>query len=255
MLFLINISHGPENIFFITAGFKGIIYIATYVSWILLLSSTPSSASDALGIFPPGSKPYGLSYEDHIKNFWKFIISLPKEKNPWHDETGANCALAQSGKNSSIFYLGGNGGGQPKRWERTCTVPSGKGLLIPVMVVEVSDKEVRGKSMEELRQIAKKDQDSVTSLYLKINDKEYKPEEISKYRTSTGSFEVVFPENAIFNVTKGPSKAVADGHYIITEPLPRGNHTVHYKSSLTCEGTDCVDHKFSQDIKYNIIAE
>jgi hypothetical protein len=204
-----------------------------------------------LGIFPPSIKPYGLSYEDHIKNFWKFIISLPKEKNPWYDETGAKCTSAQSGKNSSIFYLGGKeGGGQI---ERTCTVPSGKGLLIPVMVVEVSDKEVPGKSMEELRQIAKKDQDSVTSLYLKINDKEYKPEEISKYRTSTGSFEVVFPDNGIFGVMEGGvSRAVADGFYIITERLPRGNHTVHYKSSLTCEGTDCVDQKFSQDIKYNI---
>jgi hypothetical protein len=246
---------GHENIFFITHGFKGIIYIATYVSCILVLSSASSSASDTLGIFPPGSKPYGLSYEDHIKNFWKFIISLPKEKNPWHDDTGAKCTSAHSGKNSSIFYLGGNGGGRSKPWEREITVPSGKGLLIPVMVVEVSDKEVPDKSLEELRQIAKKDQDSVTNLYLKINDKEYKPEEISKYRTSTASFEVEFPENAIFSAAKGPSKAVADGHYIITEPLPRGNHTVHYKSSLTCEGTDCLDHKFSQDIKYIITAE
>jgi hypothetical protein len=228
--------------------------MAILVLWILLLSSSTSSAgaSSIVNIFPPDVKPFGLTYEEHIKNFWKWIISLPKDKNPWQDETGKNCDNGQSGLNSSVFYLSGNGGGKS---ERTCYVPSGKGLLIPIMVVEISDKEVPGKSAEELAKIAKKDQDSVTSLYLGIDDKEYKPEEISKYRTSTGSFEVVYPENAIFGATKGPSKAVADGHYIITEPLPKGNHTVHYKSSLICPGTECLQPNFAQDIKYNIIAE
>ena len=76
-----------------------------------------------------------------------------------------------------VFYLSDAGGGQV---ERTCKVPNGKGLLIPLMTVEVSDKEVPNVPIEDLHKIAKKNQDSVTSLYLKINDKEYLFEDLEK---------------------------------------------------------------------------
>jgi hypothetical protein len=220
---------------------------------LILITLPPAAASDSVSIFPPGGKPYGLPYSDHVKNFWKWLISIPASATPRNDPTGERCTTGQSNTNSSVFYLSPNTGGKS---ERACTVPAGKGLLIPVMQVEWSDKEAPGASVEELHTSAKKDQDSVNSLYLKIGDKEYNYQDLIKYRTHTDDFEVTFPDNGIFGVMEGGvSRAVADGHYIITEHLPRGNHTVHYKSSLTCEGTDCVDHKFSQDIKYNITAE
>ena len=118
-----------------------------------------------------------------------------------------------------FFYLSGNGGGTSVR---TCKVPAGKGLFIPVSQVEVSDKEAPNASVEDLNRIAKKDQASVTSLYLKINDKEYSRQDLSKYRTHTGVFEVLFPKNAVFGASEGISKAVGDGYYIITEPLAKG---------------------------------
>ncbi len=214
----------------------------------MLVSFTtlPAGATKSLNIFSPDEKPYGLAYEDHIKNFWNWVISLPKDQNPWPDPTGKNCANEQLGLNSSVFYLSGNGGGVS---ERTCTVPAGKGLLIPVLVVEISDKEAPGASPAELEQIAKKDQDSVASMYLRINDKEYNIDEISKYRKSAGPFTVIFPEDPIFGATPGESTAAADGHYIITEPLSKGEqYTVHYKSSLS-------EPNFAQDIKYNITAQ
>jgi hypothetical protein len=226
--------------------FKEITYIASSVLYFLLLSSLSSSTAgtNSVNIYPPGSKPYGLSYEQHIKNFWRWLISLPKDKNPYQDQTGEKCANEQYGTNSLVFYLSGNGGGKS---DRTCRVPAGKGLLIPVMIVEISDKEVPNKSVEDLHRFTKKDQDSVTNLYLKINDKEYNREELSKYRTHTGDFEVAFPKNAIFGASEGISKSVADGHYIITEPLTKGTYTIQYKSSL--------QPNFAQDIKYTIIAE
>ena len=140
--------------------------------------------------------------------------------------------------------------------ERTCKVPVGKGLLIPVMQVEWSEKEAPGASVEELHKSAKKDQDSVNSLYLKIGDKEYKYKDLIKYRTHTDVFEVVFPDNGIFGVIEGGvSKVVGDGFYIITEPLIKGNYSIHFKSSLICPDLGCAEPNFAQDIKYNIIAE
>ena len=219
-----------------------------------LLSLISSAAGiSSVNIFPPESKPYGLSYEQHIKDFWKWIISIPQDKNPWGDQTGENCAIEQLETNSStLFYLSGNGGGKS---DRTCSLPAGKSLFIPVSPMEISDKEAPNRSIEELHKIAKKDQDSVTSLYLKINDKEYTRQDLSKYRIPTEEFEVTFPKNAIFGATEGISKAVADGYYVITQPLEKGIYTILYKSSLICPEIDCIQPNFAQDIKYNLIVE
>jgi hypothetical protein len=148
--------------------------------------------------------------------------------------------------------LSGNGGGKS---DRICKVPPGKGLFIPVSPMEISDKEAPNRSIEDLHKIAKKDQDSVTSLYLKIGNKEYSRQDLEKYRTSTEEFEVTFPKNAIFGATEGISKAVADGYYVTTQPLEKGNYTILYKSSLICPEIDCIQPNFAQDIKYNLIVE
>lgn len=212
-----------------------------------------TAASNSINIFPPGGKPYGLSYAEHIQNWWRWILAIPAKDNPINDATGERCATGQENMNSSVFYLGINNGGVS---ERTCKVPVGKGLLIPVMQVEISDLEMPGASVKELSDAAKKDQDSVNSLYLKIDNVEYKYDNLTKYRTHTEPFETIWPDNAAFGIVKGGnSTAVADGFYIITEPIAKGNYTIHFKSSLICSEPDCVDPNFVQDIKYNIIAE
>ena len=218
-----------------------------------LPSQSAAAASNSVDIFPPGGKPYGQTYADHAKNFQKWVLSIPAKDNPINDETGARCATSQAKTNSSVFYLAFNNGGTS---QRTCTVPAGKGLLIPVMEVEASDKEAPGSSVQDLDKSAKKDQDSVNSLYLQIGDKVYNYNDLIKYRTHTDAFNVVFPDNAIYGVIKGgPSKAVADGFYIITKPLTKGTYPIHFKSSLLCQEADCSDPNFAQDIKYTIIAK
>jgi hypothetical protein len=219
----------------------------------LSFTISPVLASKSVNIFAPGSKPYGLTYAEHEKNFWTWTLAIPAKESPVNDPTGEKCAKGQTNTNSSVFYLSFNNGGIS---DRTCKVSAGKGLVIPVMQVEWSDKEYPNSSVEELREAAKKDQDSVNSVYLKIDDKEYKYEDLIKYRTPTDTFEVVFPDNGIFGVIEGGvSKVVADGFYIITEPLTKGNHSIHFKSSLICPDPDCAEPNFAQDIKYNIVAE
>jgi hypothetical protein len=224
--------------------------VLTLLSFIVL----PVAASNSVNIYPPNTTPYNLTYADHAQNFWKWAIQIPASENPANDRTGEKCANGQSNSNSSVFYLSFNNGGESVR---TCTVPAGKSLLIPVMQVEWSDKESPGSSVDDLRSSAKKDQDSVNSLYLKIGDKEYGYEDLLKYRIQpTEPFEVIYPDNGLFGVAKGgPSKAVADGFYIITEPLTNGTYPIHFRSSLICSDPGCAVPNFAQDIKYTIIAE
>jgi hypothetical protein len=206
-----------------------------------------------VNLIPPGSKPYGLSTDEHIENFWKWQISIPAEpegEHPISDLTGEKCTKGQFNSNSSVFYLSGAGG---KTVERICTIPAGKGVLIPVMTVVATEKEYPGSSVAELADIVKKDQDSVTALSLDINGKHYTFDDLKKFRTATGEFEVAFPKAGIFGVTgEGRSKAVADGYYLITEPLSQGNYTIHYKGALgdPLEGTN-----FQHDISYRLIVK
>ena len=157
---------------------------------IFLNINTSASGSNTVNFIEPENKPYGVTYEQHVKNFWKWMISIPAESNPWDDNTGVKCSNGQVGSNSSVFYLAGNGGGANTR---TCHVPAGKGLFIPVSPMEQSDKETPGASVEELRAISKNDQDGVTSLYLKIGDHEFSKQDLAKYRIPTSDFEVNFP--------------------------------------------------------------
>jgi hypothetical protein len=208
----------------------------------------PVKGSSSIGIFPPDSKPYGLSYAEHAQNFWKWLLSIPASNNPINDTTGEKCTVGQSNTNSSVFYLGEGEGTVDLR---TCTVSAGKGLLIPVMQVEISDKEIPGASVEELSTAAKGDQDAVNTMYLKVDDNEYTYEDLYKYRLPQPTvFQVTFPDSGIFGVMEGgPSTVAADGFYILTEPLTAGNHTIHFKSSLGPEPT-----AWAQDVKYNIVA-
>jgi hypothetical protein len=213
----------------------------------------PVAGSTPVNIFPPGSKPYDLTYDKHIENFWKWLLSIPAKENPINDPTGEKCATGQLNTNSSLFYLAFNNGGVS---ERTCEVPVGKGLFIPVMQVELSEKDTPGATIEDLKLTAKTDQDSVNSLYLNIGDKEYNFDDLRPYRTDTDAFNVDYADNGIFGIVEGgPTKTVADGYYIMTDPLAKGNHTVHYKSSLSCLDPGCAEPNFAQDIKYNIIAK
>jgi hypothetical protein len=207
---------------------------------------------DSINILSPKDSPHGLTYEEHAKRFWKHILSIPSDQNPREDRTGVRCAGGLANPGSPVFYLANSGDGKA---ERTCTIPHGKAVLIPVMVVEVSDKERQNATVDDLRRIAKKDQDSVTDMYLRIDDKEYDFNYLKGFRTRTDAFDVVFPGNAIYNARPGRSKAVADGHYILTDVLPKGKHEIHYKSSLTCEGEDCLDSNSEEDIKYTLTVE
>jgi hypothetical protein len=215
---------------------------------------SPIAAATSLNIFPPGSKPYGLTYSKHIENYWKWVLGIPAKENPINDQIGEICATGQSNSNSSVFYLTFNNGGQT---ERVCKIPAGIALFIPISQALISNIDLPTATPSELKDGVKADQDGVNSLYLKIGDKEYNFEELrAKYRNPIDVFNVTIADNGIFGAVKGgPTKAAADGYYVITEPLQNGNYTVHFKSSLHCTGEDCLETTFAQDIKYTIIAE
>jgi hypothetical protein len=203
----------------------------------------------SIEIFRPNENPFGLSYEDHIKNFWVFTCKLPKNKNPAIDNNGQKDEIANQNSNSPVFYLNSSDKGD-QLVERTCRVPTGKGIFIPAISVEVSDKEVPNSSVDDLKRIAKKDQDNVNDLSVKLDGIEVN--DIRSFRTPTNGFQLEFPQNAIFPVSEGTCQAVADGFYLITKPPSPGTHTIEVKGNVSHDDENIVDPQFSLNVKYTL---
>jgi hypothetical protein len=195
-----------------------------------------------VNLYPPDSRPFGLSYEEHIIKDWKRNLSIPVDKNPMEDKSGERVTYGVD-TNSPVLYLSGNSGGST---ERTCRVPSGLGVFISICDAVYSEAEKAGASTEELHTLARKDQDNVTNVSLKINGKDIA--DLEKYRFHTNPFDVVIPDNAVYGLRSGPSKAVADGYYVITEPLTPGNYTIVTNANIS-------EPAWNSEVKYNLVVE
>ena len=91
--------------------------------------ATPVTGAD-LGelVLPLNAPAYGLTYEAWTARFAQWAHSLPLAIHPAADPTGALCGLGQSGP---VFFL--VQAGDEEAIERTCTVPAGTALLLPLL--------------------------------------------------------------------------------------------------------------------------
>jgi hypothetical protein len=220
-------------------------------------AQSQNATSSSVKIFPPSSKPYGLSYEDHVKNYWKFTLAIPKATHPWMDKTGEKCRFGQESSNSSIFYLPTNDKGFSKR---TCKIPGGSAVFIPVIVGEMSLLEVRQDNpnvkIGDLPGIAKDDHVKITNLKLRINDKNFNEDEIRKYGVLTSVFNVTFADNGLFGVVDGgPTVAAGDGYYVITEPLSKGTYIINPGGQLCADPTGCLADDYLTNVNTTLIVE
>ena len=59
-------------------------------------SVSVNAIGTSVSIFPPGSKPYGLTYGQWSVKWFQWAFSIPKDKNPIIDTSGKNCAINQN---------------------------------------------------------------------------------------------------------------------------------------------------------------
>ena len=227
------------------------------IIFILLLSFNINSLAaqqdkKPIEIFQPTEKPFGKSYEDHVIDFWTSMLSITSLQNPLNDESGKKCSYDRNISNSSVFYLPVNLGGSTAK---TCEMPQGMGIFIPIISVTASDGETQSASISDLHKIAKNDQDHVSSLSLKIDDNEFEMKDLQKFRIHTKEFQVTYPADALFGAREGLSNVVADGYYVITKPLAPGNYTIQSKGSIVCLTPDCIEPTFASENRFDLIVK
>jgi hypothetical protein len=219
-----------------------VIVAISGLSGIPFIHAQQDAGSGSVGVFPPDSRPYGLTYSEWTAKWWQWVFSMPESINPTIDDTGRNCANNQSGP---VWFLAGTGGGLVTR---ECTIPSDKGILIPIInVVCDSATEPALDTEAELRACAQDDQDTVIGKEITVDGRSVG--NLDSYRFQTSVFNLTFPENNIAGVTPQTAKALSDGFWILLEPLSPGMHEVHFKALLgdpTATGLT----NFALDVRY-----
>jgi hypothetical protein len=226
-----------------------IIYISLIVSTPILVGITLllPAYGDTInpGIYAVDSKPFNKTYGEWAAKWWQWAYSIPKKDHPADDNTGEKCAVGQEGP---VWFLAGTFGGTQ---ERSCTIPSGKSIMFPILNSENSFAgNPEAKTVDDLEKMNKDFIDKATVLEAVIDGK--KVNDIKNYRVSSPLYPECFSKDNIVGFPSNTcSKAVADGYWIILEPLHVGIHEISFKganSQFTATGIT----NFATEAKYHI---
>ena len=234
----------------------------------LLLASISASADDRdiRGVISPGSMvPVGLTYGELSARWWQWAYSLPVNKNPWFDYT--DCSNGAQGQSGPVWFLTGvisrpdsplpNGTAI-----RPCSVPSGKMLFFPILNQEVDDIPCPGVTPTGARfdrEQARVAMNGAVDMKAEIDGISIAGLDSANNKPYTGSYRVISPlpffvrlpdHNNVpqaFNcpVAGEQGLMVADGVFLLLEPLAEGRHTVHFSGSVPAAN-------FKLDITYHL---
>jgi hypothetical protein len=167
------------------------------------------------------------SLKEHIQNYWKKIFETPNEQNLATDPDGSRHDVT-----TNPVYLASSTIGPVTR--KLPDISGDKSFFAAVNPVGICDRELDpGESENDLKKYAKDDEDTATSVSLTIDDKKYDLKDI-KHRTGhVGPFDIMIPDKSLSGLEPpGQSKAVADGYYVIINPLSPGPHTIRFQAGV-----------------------
>ena len=220
-----------------------VIVIAVLTVLALVGSAAVSPAQAFLGnprVLPPHSHPHGLTYAEWGTRWWQWADSISATDNPILDPTGADCGQGQSGP---VWFLAGTAGNSVVR---SCTVPVGKAILIPILNInndypcpDPSFQPAPGQSLEDfLTEGAAAVIDLVDDLLVEVDGVPLR--NLFAYRATSALF--TFTGDPSLTpvldpcLTGTPQAGVSDGYWVMLAPLSRGEHTVHFRGGITSFG-------------------
>lgn len=191
-------------------------------------------------IVRPDEHYRGTTYGELTVAWWQWALGIPAAQNPVLDTTGQFASVGQRGP---IWFLAGTFGDSV---QRTVTIPRGKAIFMPVhnwifgASVFDCDPSAPGVPCDvpTLRAAAAAATTSAQTVEVSIDGKSVK--HIRNYRAvSPGTFSVTFPQGAALGFPAGTfAPHVADGYWLLLEPLDRGQHTIRVRVTNPAYGVD-----------------
>jgi hypothetical protein len=180
-----------------------------------------------IDVFEPDSNPYNVGYSIWTVRWWNWCLSQPKFTNPVNDRKRTDRNAYNNQIYSSVWFLAGTTDGNA---ERECFVPMVRAILCPIINFEISTAEEPDLNTDEaLLSRAKDEIDKIENLNVIIDGTRLS--DLKKFRVQSGVFDVNLPEDNIWDVKPGKTRAAADGYWIFLKPLPKGMHTLQFNGS------------------------
>jgi len=220
---------------------KRIVVVAIVLC--LAMLAVPSAVAQSLGpkVIKPDSVAFGRTYSEWSAAWQQWALSIPVAHHPLFDN--GDCSVGQSGP---VWFLGGKfcaintPGCGTNNVVRSCSVPRGKALYIPIMNAEWSVLEMNDPKFQiaDLRSNAAINMDGAADLTFEIDGAAI-PHLQDRFRVQSTAFVFTLPDDNLFNaVGEGPYTGgsyfpgVDDGVYVMLAPLPAGPHTIHFHGSF-----------------------
>ena len=174
------------------------------------------------------------------------IMSIPVQANPSTDLTGVNALVGQSGP---VYYLAGAPVIDPV--VRHVTMPRGKYLFFPLVTVECSNVEPApffGSNYVELSGCAGSFFDPTNVLSCSIDGVPVTGLHGYRVQSPLYAFDMPPRNNVLGLPGVSGGLSVADGYWLLLEPLSTGHHVIQFTALLTTG----IGNGFSQNITYHI---
>jgi hypothetical protein len=182
-------------------------------------------------LYEHSSQPFGKSWEKWAAMWCKWLLSIPKKKNPAIDETGENCSMNQN--NENVWFLTGTFGNIVPV-NRKCTIPAGKAIFFPILEKEDSFQEDLDLKTEE--ELKKRSRDATNRLvHMEATIDGEKVDGLENYRVQSEVFDLTFPENNVYKIRPGLTRSVCDGYWLFIKPLQAGKHHIYFKGETSLD--------------------
>jgi hypothetical protein len=224
--------------------------LALLAAGLLLGLLGPPAAAASFTIVQPTETYAGKTYGQWSAAWWQWAANISEPRSPVTDDTGADCAVGQEGP---VWFLAGTTGGPTVT--RSCTIPSGKGILFPIINAECDTltPPTIGGTEAELRACAKDLMDHVTETSASVDGTAIAlgpPGPNARFRFDSPLFTITFaPNNGFYpdGSVAGTGSAVADGYWVLVKPLAVGKHTIDFHGKAVFPGF-----KFKVGVHYNL---
>lgn len=179
---------------------------------------------------------YADEGDDLGARWWQHALSFPADINPILDETGASCAVGQSG---DTWFLHGSFGGP--RIVRNCSAPAGRRFFLPIINWICTP--YPGETVKENVRLCKEVNDLTDTLHLTIDG--VSSDGLIKRRSQVNPFDITLSDNNVFAASPGTYVAVHDGYWAMLPRLSPGLHKIEIMGGVSSFG-------FTVDVVYNL---
>jgi hypothetical protein len=180
-----------------------------------------SSNSESKILYERHEKPFGITWEEWSIRWWKWVLSIPIEKNPGMSSYEGKFSAHQPYPEAT-FLIGSFEG----HTERSYCIPKDRAIFFPVVNFITSFvEEPELKTDYDLIRRANEDIESLVNVRVNIDGIPLR--NFRKYRVQSPVFTIKYRKRNVFGFPASSTRAISDGFWVFLKGLESGKHQIH----------------------------